>query len=136
MVDSSDESTTTTPPASDRATLGYERTRIASERTLMAWVRTAVSLIGFGFSIPKFFSYLGETEPIRPPRGPITPSTIGTLLIGLGLLGLAGGVLEHVRLVGRIAPPTRKRDRFSTAFLTAVAVGAVGLIAFISLLIT
>src|SRR5262249_45288094 len=31
------------------------RTRLAVERTMMSWVRTAVSLIGFGFAIEQFF---------------------------------------------------------------------------------
>jgi len=33
---------------------GWLRTRLALERTLMAWVRTGVSLIGFGFTIVQF----------------------------------------------------------------------------------
>ena len=31
------------------------RTRLAVERTMMAYLRTAVSLIGFGFAIFQFF---------------------------------------------------------------------------------
>jgi putative membrane protein len=34
--------------------LALDRTRMAAERTLMAWVRTALSMIGFGFTIYKF----------------------------------------------------------------------------------
>jgi uncharacterized membrane protein YidH (DUF202 family) len=34
------------------------RTFQASERTLMAWIRTAISMISFGFTIVKFFEYL------------------------------------------------------------------------------
>jgi inner membrane protein YidH len=35
--------------------LAVERTRLAHERTTMAWGRTAASLISFGFTIYKFF---------------------------------------------------------------------------------
>lgn len=31
-----------------------ERTREAADRTLMSWIRTSLSLIGFGFGIAKF----------------------------------------------------------------------------------
>ena len=38
--------------------LARERNREAAERTLMAWIRTALSLIGFGFGIGKLEAYL------------------------------------------------------------------------------
>ena len=31
--------------------LAKERNHLASDRTLMAWIRTAISLFGFGFAI-------------------------------------------------------------------------------------
>jgi inner membrane protein YidH len=34
---------------------GWLRTRLSVERTLMSYLRTAVSLIGFGFTIVQFF---------------------------------------------------------------------------------
>ena len=34
---------------------GWLRTRLSVERTMMSWIRTAVSLIGFGFAIVQFF---------------------------------------------------------------------------------
>ena len=41
--------------------LAKERTREASDRTLMAWIRTSISLIGFGFAIAKTYEYV-ETD--------------------------------------------------------------------------
>jgi inner membrane protein YidH len=44
--------TTGVPAKLDAGTrLAIERTRLASERTMMEWVRTATSLISFGFTI-------------------------------------------------------------------------------------
>ena len=38
--------------------LAKMRTRDAADRTLMAWTRTAISLIGFGFAIAQAFENL------------------------------------------------------------------------------
>ena len=43
------------------------RTRLAVERTLMAYLRTSVSLIGFGFAIVQFFRNFRQM-PGNPPR--------------------------------------------------------------------
>jgi uncharacterized membrane protein YidH (DUF202 family) len=40
--------------------LAKERNRAAYDRTLMAWIRTAISLIGFGFAIAKSYEYIHE----------------------------------------------------------------------------
>lgn len=40
------------------------RTRLAVERTMMSWLRTAVSLIGFGFAIVQFFERLEQMSDI------------------------------------------------------------------------
>jgi uncharacterized membrane protein YidH (DUF202 family) len=43
---------TSLAPRLDTATpLAFERTRIAYERAMMAWITTATSLITFGFSV-------------------------------------------------------------------------------------
>ena len=40
-------------------TLAVQRTRMASERTLMGWVRTAISMISFGFTMAKALAVRG-----------------------------------------------------------------------------
>ena len=39
---------------------GWLRTRLSVERTMMSWMRTAVSLIGFGFAIVQFFERMQQ----------------------------------------------------------------------------
>ena len=57
---------------------GWIRTRMALERTPMAWVRTSVGLIGFGFTIVQFFQRFremaGVAAPARPER--LKPSSL------------------------------------------------------------
>jgi putative membrane protein len=115
--------------------LGYEGTRLASERTLMAWVRTAVSLIGFGFSIPKFFAFLPESQSLAGAPG-LSPRVLGVLLIALGTLGLAGGIVEHLQLLRRIAPDGRAPRELPVALIAESAMTLVGLLAFLNVLVS
>ena len=46
------------------------RTRLAVERTLMAYLRTSVSLIGFGFAIVQFFDRLEQMPGANTARFP------------------------------------------------------------------
>ena len=50
-----------TPPKLEDA-LATERTRMAADRTLMGWIRTALSMIGFGFTIFKFLESIQSRE--------------------------------------------------------------------------
>jgi putative membrane protein len=80
--------------------LALERTRGAYERTLMAWVRTGTSLITFGFAVYKFFQLeIAGTAPRAPlvKTTLIGPREFGLVLIGIGLLTLLLGRLEHAR---------------------------------------
>ena len=83
-------------PGLDTATtLAFERTRVAFERTMMAWVRTGTSLITFGFSVYKFFQI--ETAGKNLDASGIGTRGFALVLIGLGLLSLLLGTIEHAR---------------------------------------
>jgi putative membrane protein len=68
-------------------TLAIDRTRMAAERSLMAWVRTALSMITFGFTFYKFMQFLQEQskEPLVRPQ---SPRNLAIALIGIGTLAL------------------------------------------------
>jgi putative membrane protein len=64
------------------------RTRLSIERTMMAWQRTAVALIGFGFAIVQYLSHLQQTPGTRPPYFTDAPRYLGLALISCGVLAL------------------------------------------------
>ena len=85
--------------------LAKERTREASDRTLMAWIRTSISLIGFGFAIAKTYEYV-EADYMEK-TGKIldaahTPIVFGAGLMILGILGLLAGVVQYGRMLHRL----------------------------------
>jgi putative membrane protein len=71
------------------------RTRLSVERTLMSWVRTAVSLIGFGFAIVQFFDRIQQIPGVIPARFPDAPRYLGLALIFCGILGLVISIWEY-----------------------------------------
>lgn len=74
------------------------RTRLALERTLMAWARTSVSLIGFGFTIVQFFERVQTSTADRAPvLMPDAPRNFGLALIGAGILGLLVSLWQYHR---------------------------------------
>ena len=65
------------------------RTRMSLERTLMSWVRTAISLIGFGFTIVQFFERFQDMQGVAPGIRPMAPRLFGLALILCGIGALA-----------------------------------------------
>ena len=43
-----------------------QREHQANERTFLAWVRTSIALIGFGFAIARFGIFLRQLEWVHP----------------------------------------------------------------------
>jgi len=71
------------------------RTRLSLERTLMSWVRTAVALIGFGFTIVQFFDRLSNMEGVKPPLHPDLPRNLGLALIVTGIIALLVALWQY-----------------------------------------
>jgi putative membrane protein len=78
---------------------GWIRTRLALERTILAWLRTGVSLIGFGFTIVQFFQRLNGTEGVAPALRPQAPRQLGLALIGCGILALIVSLVQYRKTV-------------------------------------
>jgi putative membrane protein len=72
------------------------RTRLALERTMMAWLRTAVSLIGFGFAIVQFFERMQQMPGVRPAEHPHAAQYMGLALISCGVLALVISVWQYL----------------------------------------
>jgi putative membrane protein len=74
------------------------RTRMSVERTLMSWVRTGVSLIGFGFTIVQFFERLHDMEGVAAATRPGAPRILGLSLIAAGVISVAIAAYQYVRV--------------------------------------
>lgn len=78
------------------------RLALAEERTLLAWIRTGVALMGFGFVVARFGVFLRELALARPGA----PADTGGLSVwfgsGLVLAGVAVNLIAAVQHVRRL----------------------------------
>ncbi len=78
---------------------------LAAERTFLAWIRTGLALMGFGFVVARFGLFLREialTTHARPLESTGASLWIGTALLLLGVIVNIAASIHHVRLVARL----------------------------------
>jgi putative membrane protein len=80
------------------------RIYFAAERTFLAWLRTGLALMGFGFVVARFGLFLREIA-LTSGYQVSTPGSsrwFGIGLIALGVLVTAVALAEHIATVGRL----------------------------------
>lgn len=106
------------------------RVRFAGERTLLAWVRTGLAMMGFGFVVARFGLFLRELQ----AAGTATVHHSTGLSLWIGIVLVAAGVavsllaaLQHAHFLGRLnrgesfVPP-----RWSLGIIVALALAVIG----------
>src|SRR5271154_1347914 len=81
------------------------RVFFAAERTLLAWIRTGLTVMGFGFVVARFGLFLSLlaaqrmslTSPVAPPSQ--SSSGIGIALVLLGAITMIFAAIQHRRFV-------------------------------------
>jgi putative membrane protein len=112
------------PPSQTQ--LSVDRTYLSHERTLMAWTRTAASLISFGFTIYKFFE--GAVDPNRPHHV-LGYRTFAGAMISTGIISLLLATLQHRRDTKRLEREFHLKPRY----LATLTAGLIGLLGFFGL---
>lgn len=85
------------------------RDHAANERTYLAWIRTAIALMGFGFVVEKFnlfLRYLSRAVPgAAPPRTMHFAEGAGIFMITIGLGIVVLATWSYLRNLRRIDAP-------------------------------
>jgi putative membrane protein len=116
--------------------LAKERNRAAAERTMMAWIRTCLSLISFGFGLDKIIGAINRSRFDGSDHAGLSVRLVAIGFVLIGILAMAAATRQHLRTLKLI-----RRDDFvyvdqrSITVFTAVALTIIGIVAF-ALLVT
>ena len=122
-----------TPPKLADA-LAIERTRMAADRTLMGWIRTALSMIGFGFTIFKFLESIQSKEWATQTMRQHSPRAVGLILVSLGVFSLVIACLQHWKYIKKLQSDQPYRP-WDLGLVVAALIGLLGLAIIVSIIL-
>lgn len=113
------------------------RTRLAIERTMMAWLRTGAALIGFGFTIVEVFQRLQSQASSTPILIPDAPRVFGLALIGSGVIGILVALWQYHMLLNylwsnqfRAIAGISENPHWAPLFSVSAILAFIGVVAF------
>ena len=93
----------------------YIQQHLANERTFLAWIRTAIAIIGVGFLVTNLhFSVQSSMTPI----GDLLANIIGLLSVGVGIITIIMSIISYIRKTNCI-----NNRSFRTSKRTAITLG-------------
>ena len=119
-------------PDESPPSLQLMNTLMAADRTLMAWTRTSLSLLSFGFTIYKVLQTFQDVEGKFVVRTDV-PRNAGLFLTGMGTLAMVMGTVEYC-LTLRALHQSRIFQRPRAPLVMALIMSLMGVFLFFSII--
>lgn len=113
------------PKRANRST-DRQREHQANERTFLAWLRTSIALIGFGFAIARFglflrqFEAANEAAPDIPAPAILDSQNLGIGLVAFGIVIIILAAWRYNQVFWQIEAGAYKPSRLAIWILTSI----------------
>ncbi len=115
--------------------LAKERNRAAAERTLMAWIRTCLALISFGFGLDKIIAAINASNLQNQGHAQLSVRLVAVAFVLTGILAMMAATAQHRKILRRLrSDDFVYREEPSIALATAVLIALIGILALVLLL--
>jgi len=115
-----------------QAKLQHVSEHLANERTILAWIRTAIAVMTLGVGINRFSLFLVEFSHLVPGKRTenIRAEELGVGLVILGILMMLGAIWHYLDIAKAIDEGTYRPSRYKIvlASLAVLSLGGTSLV--------
>jgi putative membrane protein len=104
-----------------------QREHQANERTFLAWLRTSIALIGFGFAIARFGLFLRQLNTaLTQQDSPVNPlfnsESLGIVFVIFGIIAIALAAWRYNQVFWQIERSDYRPNRLPVWIMTGVVI--------------
>jgi putative membrane protein len=109
---------------------------LANERTFLAWIRTSIAIMGFGFVIVKFALFIRQISMVLGSKVPISSkgysATIGVIMVAFGAIMATLAFLRYLNIEKQLNNNSFFPSKWLSAFVTiSIVIGSVLLVLYL-----